>query len=166
MGRCCVTQEAHPGALWQPRGVRWGRWEGGSRRREPKEGTLSPLSWVAARVVVLCSADSLRLYGLKPIRFLCPWDFPGKDLEWVAIPSPGDLPDLGIEPSSLTSPALAGGSFTTEPLGKPRLGLESSLNPAADQAHISCVALCKPPTPSEPQFIHLWNGDCMLFLLH
>ena len=28
-------------------------------------------------------------------------------------PSPGDLPDPGIEPSSLSSPALAGGFFTT-----------------------------------------------------
>ena len=28
-------------------------------------------------------------------------------------PSPGDLPDPGIEPVSLTSPALAGGFFTT-----------------------------------------------------
>ena len=31
-------------------------------------------------------------------------------------PSPGDLLHPGIEP---TSPALAGGFFTTEPLGKP-----------------------------------------------
>ena len=30
-------------------------------------------------------------------------------------PSPGDLPDSGIEP---TSPALTGGFFTTDPLGK------------------------------------------------
>ena len=29
------------------------------------------------------------------------------------MPSPGDLPDPGIEPASLTSPALAGGFFTT-----------------------------------------------------
>ena len=37
-------------------------------------------------------------------------------LEWVAIfPSPGDLPDPGIE---LQSPALAGRFFTTEPPGK------------------------------------------------
>ena len=36
-------------------------------------------------------------------------------------PPPGDLPDLRIEPSSLTSPALAGGFFTTEPPGKPSL---------------------------------------------
>ena len=34
-------------------------------------------------------------------------------LEWVAMPSSGDLPNPGIEPMSLTSPALAGGFFTT-----------------------------------------------------
>ena len=32
---------------------------------------------------------------------------------------PGDLPDPGIELTSLVSPALAGGFFTTEPPGKP-----------------------------------------------
>ena len=31
----------------------------------------------------------------------------------------GDLPNPGIEPESLTSPALADGFFTTEPPGKP-----------------------------------------------
>ena len=36
----------------------------------------------------------------------------------LPFPSPGDLPDLGIEPESLVSPALAGGFFTTEPPGK------------------------------------------------
>ena len=35
----------------------------------------------------------------------------GRILEWVAIPHPRDLPDLGIEPTSLMSPALAGGFF-------------------------------------------------------
>ena len=35
----------------------------------------------------------------------------------LSFPSPGDLPDPGIEPSS---PALAGGFFTTESLGKLR----------------------------------------------
>ena len=34
----------------------------------------------------------------------------------LTFPSPGDLPDPGIEPASL---ALAGGFFTTEPPGKP-----------------------------------------------
>ena len=32
-------------------------------------------------------------------------------LEWVAFPSPGDLPDPCVEPAS---PALAGGFFTAE----------------------------------------------------
>ena len=32
---------------------------------------------------------------------------------------PGDLPDPGIEPESLVSPALAVGFFTTAPPGKP-----------------------------------------------
>ena len=34
-------------------------------------------------------------------------------------PPPGDLPDPGIEPTSFTSPALAGGFFITMPPGKP-----------------------------------------------
>ena len=32
--------------------------------------------------------------------------------EWVANPPPGDLPNLGIKPTSLTSLTLAGGFFT------------------------------------------------------
>ena len=39
--------------------------------------------------------------------------FQQRILEWVAISSSGDLPDPGIEPTSLVSPALAGGFFTT-----------------------------------------------------
>ena len=31
----------------------------------------------------------------------------------LLFPSPGDLPDLGIEPASLMSPAFASGFFTT-----------------------------------------------------
>ena len=34
----------------------------------------------------------------------------------LPFPTPGHLPDPGIEPTSLGSPALAGGLFTTEPL--------------------------------------------------
>ena len=37
-------------------------------------------------------------------------------LEWVAFPSPGDLPHPGIEPRSL---ALQADSFPPEPQGKP-----------------------------------------------
>ena len=40
---------------------------------------------------------------------------------WIGLPfpPPGDLPDPEIEPTSLASPALAGGFFTTAPPGKP-----------------------------------------------
>ena len=37
----------------------------------------------------------------------------------LSFPSPGDLPDPGIQPASPTSSALAGGFFTAEPPGKP-----------------------------------------------
>ena len=45
---------------------------------------------------------------------------------WSGLPftSPGDLPDPGIEPAS---PALAGGFFTTESLGKTDLLVSISL---------------------------------------
>ena len=38
-------------------------------------------------------------------------------------PTPGDLPDLGIEPVSLSSPGLAGRCYTTVPPGKPAFSL-------------------------------------------
>ena len=46
---------------------------------------------------------------------------------WSGLPvisSPGDLPDPGIELSSLASPTLAGGFFTIEPLGKPCVSMK------------------------------------------
>ena len=64
------------------------------------------------------------------VSFLIPWtaafqaplsmEFP-KQVLWngLQFPSPGDLPDSGIKPVSLT---LAGGFFTTEPPGKPMSG--------------------------------------------
>ena len=36
----------------------------------------------------------------------------------LPFPPPGDIPDPGIEPTSLMPPALAGGFFATEPPGK------------------------------------------------
>ena len=36
-------------------------------------------------------------------------------LEWIAMPSSGDLPHPGIVPTSFKSPALTGGFFTTSP---------------------------------------------------
>ena len=42
--------------------------------------------------------------------------FKARILQWVAFPPSGNLPDPGIEAAS---PALAGGFYTAEPLGKP-----------------------------------------------
>ena len=36
----------------------------------------------------------------------------------LPFPSPGNLPDPGIEPTTPGSPALAGGFFATEPLAQ------------------------------------------------
>ena len=57
---------------------------------------------------------------MQPARLLCPQDFPGKNTGMS-----GHLLFHEIvltqenEPASLASPALAGGFFTTVPLGKP-----------------------------------------------
>ena len=48
---------------------------------------------------------------------------------WSELPFryPADLPDPGIEPKSLESPALAGGFFTSAPPGKPILFITSHI---------------------------------------
>ena len=57
--------------------------------------------------------DSLQPCGLYA-RLLCPWDSSGKNTE-VGCHAllEGNLPDPGIQPVSLTSPALAGRFITT-----------------------------------------------------
>ena len=50
-----------------------------------------------------CSPSQSSVHGIFQTRIL----------EWVACPSPGDLPDPGIEPASLMSPSLTGRFFTT-----------------------------------------------------
>ena len=63
---------------------------------------------------------------------LCTCNLPGSSvhgilqariLEWVAMPSSGDLPDPGTEPASLTSPGLVGGFFTTSATWEAHVGL-------------------------------------------
>ena len=59
-------------------------------------------------------SGSLRPLGLQPARLLCPWGSPGKNTGvGLLCPPPEDLPDPGIKPASLASPALGGGFFTT-----------------------------------------------------
>ena len=58
----------------------------------------------------------------SPVRLLCPWDFSRQEY-WSGLPfpSPGDLPDPGIEPVSLASPALAGRFLTTRATREPNI---------------------------------------------
>ena len=46
---------------------------------------------------------------------------------WLPFPPPGDLPDQGIEPESLTSPALAGGFLTTSTIWEKETAAHSSI---------------------------------------
>ena len=64
-----------------------------------------------------CGPPGSSVYGIFQARIL-EWEY------WSGLPfpPPGDLPNLGIKPESLTSSALVGGFFTIEPPGKPRLG--------------------------------------------
>ena len=64
-------------------------------------------------------SDSLWPHGLQPTRLLCPWGFYRQEY-WseLSCPSPGDLPNPGLEPRSPTS---KGGSLPSEPPGKPNL---------------------------------------------
>ena len=50
-----------------------------------------------------CSPSGSPVYGILLARIL----------DWVAMLPPGDLPDPGIKPTTLMSPALAGRFFTT-----------------------------------------------------
>ena len=57
---------------------------------------------VAKSYPTLCSPTGSSVHGISQARIL----------DGLAFPSPGDLPDVGTEP---TSPALADRFFTTEP---------------------------------------------------
>ena len=59
-------------------------------------------------------------------------------LEWVAMPSSRDLPNPGIKPASLMSPALAGGFFPASTTWEARLHSTKS-NCAIDVDHICCT---------------------------
>ena len=71
-------------------------------------------------------SDCLRPHGLQPARLLCPWGFSRKEY-WSGLPypPPGDLPNPGIEPRSLT---LQVDSLPSEPPGKPYLLSYLNLN--------------------------------------
>ena len=73
-------------------------------------------------VCVLCAQSCLTL--CNPMDYSLPSSslhgiFQARYWSRLLFPSPGELPDPGIQTSSLVSLALAGGVFTTVPPGKP-----------------------------------------------
>ena len=54
---------------------------------------------------------------LRPRGLYSPWNFPCQNIGAGTFPSPGDLPNSGIEPRS---PALQVDSLPAEPQGKPK----------------------------------------------
>ena len=79
--------------------------------RFQKEHDSVDLLWLCLTVWFFCdpmdcSPPGSSVHGISQARIL----------EWVLFPSPGDLPDPGIESAC---PALAGGVFTPKPPGKP-----------------------------------------------
>ena len=105
----------------------------------------------------LQSCPTLQPHGLQPTRLLGPWCFSSQE-HWSEFPCPPpwDLPDSGIEPRSLTSPALAGQFFTTSATREAlymhissvqwlsRVQLFATPWTAARQASLSIVLVVKP----------------------
>ena len=116
-------------------------------RRRPKEvvlptGSCLPLakmpSWTSVpsyfQVVCVCGGGGYVWVCVCVLShvwfFVIPWsrtyqvllsmEFPRQE-NWSGLPfpTPGNLPNPGIKPASLASPALAGEYSTTEPSGKP-----------------------------------------------
>ena len=85
------------------------------------------------------------------------WSPPGSSVHGIlqarmwsglACPSPGDLPDPGIEPEVLRSPVLAGGFFTTSAIWKAQRICFSSVQ--FSSVTQSCPTLCDPMNRSTP----------------
>ena len=103
-----------------------------------KENVVGMTSWstLLMRVCMSSRADSLWPCGLQPTSLLSLRDFPRQEY-WSGLPFPPseDLPKPAIEPLSLASSALAGGFFTTDPLGKPTLLIDTYFHPRIIASH-------------------------------
>ena len=73
--------------------------EGEEQRMDSKEeGHHSTYPFYVIHSYVLSgsvTSDSLRPYGLWPVKLLCPWNLPGKNTSRLPFPTPGNVPDPG-----------------------------------------------------------------------
>ena len=76
-----------------------------------------------ADCVTMCVLSHVRLFGTPwTVVYQAPLSMGFSRPEYqsgLPFPSPGGLPGPGIEPTSLSSPALAGGFFNAKPSGEP-----------------------------------------------
>ena len=93
----------------------------------------------------VCVPNSLRPHGLQPTQFLCPWDSPGKNMG-VGCHAllPGDLPNPGIKPTSLMSPASAGGFFTTSATWEEELAKQDQIRTLPGRQKECCTLMDSP----------------------
>ena len=85
----------------------------GSSQRHLNISPLSELCVYAQSCLALCNFMNSSLPG-----FSVHGIFQARKLEWIAISYSREFSQSGIEPTSIVSPALAGGFFTMEPPGK------------------------------------------------
>ena len=83
----------------------------------------------------------------------------------LSFTTPGDLPNPGIKPTSLESPALSGGFFTSEPPGKPSFLLMLwAQQPDWDHRQSAKITLFQGKVSSQVQIatleINYWNTSC------
>ena len=113
-----ILEALKPVCVTEADGVGWvlGTWVSG----RPSVLLTAVPSWAPARVQMACAmwhvANSLRPRGLYPAGSSVHGALQARICSGLPCPPPGDLPDPGIK---ATSPALAGGCFTTEPPGNP-----------------------------------------------
>ena len=94
-----------------------------------------------SRVVCACVLSRVQLFA-TPWTAACQAPLPialSRQEYWSGLPfpTPGDLPDPGIEPAS---PRLAGRFFTAEPLWKPQQGLYAASQLTCNYSHF-CESL-------------------------
>ena len=97
-----------------------------------------------------CSPPGSSVHGIFQVRML----------EWVALPSPDHLPDPGIEPTSLASPSLAGGFFTSRAAWEAEYAVEKwkySLS-RVQLFSIPWTVACQVPLAMEFSRQEHWNG--------
>ena len=108
-------------------------WQVGSLPLGPQIGAISFYPMRVCSVVqsrlILCNPMDYSPPGSSVHRILQARIFSG-----LPCPPPGDLPDPGMEPASLTSPALQADSLPAKPSGKP---------PGKTWRRLKCILLCK-----------------------